>query len=91
MARKRKKKFMSAFIFIFLLSVFLYSMTIQTLHYVNKKKEESKLRTELKKLKYEEVVLKKDITKMKSSDYIAKYAREKYFFSKPNEIIIKMD
>jgi cell division protein DivIC len=91
MARKRKKRFVTAFMFIFLLTVFLYSMAIQTLHYMNKRKEQQVLKTELKKLKYEEVVLKKDINKMKSSDYIAKYAREKYFFSKPNEIIIKMD
>lgn len=92
MSRKRRKNnLFGALLFIFLFSACIYTVTTNTLHLINKTNEEVKLKKELKSLKYQEVVLKKDIVKMQSPDYIAKYAREKYFYSKPNEIIIKMD
>ena len=35
--------------------------------------------------------LNNEITKMQDSEYAAKYAREKYGYSKDNEVIIKFD
>ena len=35
--------------------------------------------------------LKADIEKLSDSEYIAKYAREKYFYSKQGEIILRID
>ena len=39
----------------------------------------------------EEDELNNEITKMQDSEYAAKYAREKYGYSKDNEVIIKFD
>lgn len=92
MSRRRKKRnLVNALLFVFLFSACTYTVATNTLRLINKTNEENKLKKELIDLKYDEVVLKKDIIKMQSPDYIAKYAREKYFYSKPNEIIIKMD
>ncbi len=39
----------------------------------------------------EEEILKSEIEKLQDEEYIARYAREKYLYSKDGEIIIKID
>lgn len=39
----------------------------------------------------EEELLKSEIEKLQDDEYIARYAREKYLYSKDGEIIIKID
>ena len=54
------------------------------------KKEESKLDEKLANLKDEEDTLTSDIKKLKDPDYVARYAREKYMYSKDGELIIRI-
>lgn len=54
-----------------------------------------KTRKELE-VSYQEVLqkeedLKNEITKLQDPEYVARYAREKYLYSKDGEIIIKID
>lgn len=42
-------------------------------------------------LKEEQATLKADIEKLSDPEYIAKYAREKYFYSKSGEIILRIN
>ena len=44
----------------------------------------------IEKLKEEEEELKGQVTKLQDPDYVARYAREKYLFSKDGEIIIRI-
>ena len=44
----------------------------------------------LKELKDEEEKLKVDVEKMQDDDYVARYAREKYLYSKDGELIIRI-
>ena len=53
-------------------------------------KEKKELKEELKELKEKEKELKLDASKLQDSDYIARYAREKYYYSKDGEYIIKI-
>ena len=39
---------------------------------------------------YEKQVLETDVKKLQDPDYVAKYAREKYLYSKDGELIIKI-
>ena len=55
------------------------------------KKEESTLKSNLNELKHNEKLLNTEIDKLKDKEYIARYARENYSYSKNGEIIIKMD
>ena len=41
-------------------------------------------------LKEEEKILESDIQKLEDPSYVARYAREKYLYSKDGEIIIRM-
>ena len=45
----------------------------------------------LNELKEDEQTLADDVEKLKNPEYAARYAREKYFYSKSGEKIIKID
>ena len=55
-----------------------------------KYQEKDKLEKELVSLKNKEKELKVDANKLQDPDYIARYAREKYLYSKDGEFILKI-
>ena len=56
----------------------------------NKYEEKKNLEIKLVELKDEEKRLKLDASKLQDPDYIARYAREKYLYSKDGEFIIRI-
>lgn len=54
------------------------------------KEEKIALNDKLENLKDEEAVLNSDIKKLNDPEYIARYAREKYLYSKEGELIIRL-
>ena len=54
------------------------------------KKETKKLQKKLDKLVENKDVLETDLIKLQDPEYVAKYAREKYLYSKDGELIIKI-
>lgn len=56
----------------------------------DKYQEKKELEDELISLKNKEKVLKSDANKLQDPDYIARYAREKYLYSKDGEFILKI-
>ena len=58
---------------------------------VDNKKEMQKLEQEYQNKLAEEEELKNEINKLQDPEYMARYAREKYLYSKNNEIIIKIE
>ena len=58
---------------------------------INEMKEKKKfLEEQLVKLNDEEKALESDIQKLEDPTYVARYAREKYLYSKDGELIIRM-
>ena len=55
-----------------------------------KYQEKDQLEKELVSLKNKEKELKVDANKLQDPDYIARYAREKYLYSKDGEFILKI-
>ncbi len=55
-----------------------------------KYKEKNELEQKLVELKSEEKELKVDVEKMQDPEYIARYLREKYLYSKDGEYIIRI-
>ena len=53
--------------------------------------EEKELKAELKELKGNSEDLKTEINKLKDKDYVARYARENYLYTKDGEYVIKVD
>ena len=54
------------------------------------KEQKKELEDRIAFLKEEEKVLESDIQKLEDPSYVARYAREKYLYSKDGEIIIRM-
>lgn len=54
------------------------------------KEEKQVLKDKLVSLQDEEDVLNSDIKKLEDPEYVARYAREKYMYSKDGELIIRI-
>ena len=74
--------------------VVIVAMTFTIGHYwveiYEKYQEKKQLEERLISLKEKEKKLKLDASKLQDPDYIARYAREKYLYSKDGEFIIKI-
>lgn len=96
MAKKRKsKKVKIRIFFIFVIfSAIIGYLSYCFLSNVDKilsiKREKNHLEEKLVNLKEEEDTLNSDIKKLKDPDYVARYAREKYMYSKDGELIIRI-
>lgn len=53
--------------------------------------EEASLKEELKELKGNSEELKTEIDKLQDKDYVARYARENYLYTRDGEYVIKVD
>ena len=56
----------------------------------DKYNEASELEDKLADLKDNEEKLESEINRLQDPEYLARYAREKYFYSKENELIIRI-
>ena len=56
----------------------------------DKKSEASELEAKLADLKDNEEKLESEINRLQDPEYLARFAREKYFYSKENELIIRI-
>ena len=56
----------------------------------DKYNEASALEVQLADLKDNEEKLESEINRLQDPEYLARYAREKYFYSKENELIIRI-
>ncbi|MBR3161368.1 MAG: septum formation initiator family protein [Bacilli bacterium] len=98
MARRRKyskkAKGRMVIFFLFFISVIVtLSFTLfSNLRQISDiRKEKKVLVAEKQHLLEKQAALEADIGKLSDDDYIARYAREKYFYSRPGEIILKID
>ena len=99
MGKKRRKKtskskiriFISLIIFGSVLSALGYNCLNNIIKIEKMKNEKEKLQEQLVILKEEKESLETDISKLEDPDYIAKYVREKYFYSKDGEVILRLE
>ena len=92
---KQKQKKRRRIVFLWFGSLAIIVVTTFTigkpwLEIYDKYQEKKQLEIKLSKLKEKESVLKVDAKKLQDPDYIARYAREKYLYSKEGEIILRM-
>lgn len=75
----------------FVIGYFLYLLISYPYNIIKLKREQSIYEKELLQLEIDEKNLKNEIEKLKDFDYLARYARENYQYSKDGEIILKID
>ena len=99
MVKKRKRKTSKSKIRIFISLIVFGAVTaglgyncLSTILKIHEmKKEKKELENKLVVLKEEKEILETDILKLEDPDYIAKYVREKYFYSKDGEFILRLE
>lgn len=89
--RGSKRRLMLFFsIFVLLIGYVSYSTFSYWKQILINKKETKELEEKYEKLLTDKEVLESDVIKLQDPDYVAKYAREKYLYSKDGELIIKI-
>ena len=93
--KKNSKKFWRRFFFFGIASFFIIIATTFTvgkywIEIIGKYQEKTRLEKEMIELREKEEKLKVDANKLQNPDYIARYAREKYLYSKEGEYILQI-
>ena len=99
MGKKKKRKtskskiriFVSLIVFCAVTAALGYNCFTNIMKIQEMKKEKKELESKLIVLQEEKKNLETDILKLEDPDYIAKYVREKYFYSKDGELILRLD
>ena len=95
MAKKKNKKARRRIFFLGLGSFIIIVVTTFSIgrywvEILAKYQEKKQLEKKLTRLKEKEEALKVDADKLQDPDYIARYAREKYLYSKDGEFILRL-
>ena len=92
MTKKDKRRItLLMFIFIPLLIMFVSRMFSYWSVIYSNVKEKKELELKYKEILEREDLLKSEISKLEDEEYVARYAREKFLYSKDGEIIIKLN
>lgn len=95
MARKTKKKKRRLIIFgtlsLIIIGYFIFNLCYYSYRIAVLEKSKKQLENQLTDLQKNEEDLTNDIQKLKDPEYIARFARETYMYSKDGEYIIKID
>ncbi|MCI5701174.1 MAG: septum formation initiator family protein [Erysipelotrichaceae bacterium] len=89
---KKKATRLATFGVLSIILIIIVSLTLFSvfLDIIDKYKEKNKLNQELIALKEKESELKTNVKKLEDPEYLARYAREKYFYSKDGELILRI-
>lgn len=75
----------------FIFTMYFFTLVLDmSLDIKSKYEEKEELERDLDELKEKEQELSTDVMKLQDPEYIARYLREKYYYSKDNEYIIKL-
>lgn len=88
--KKKRRLFLLGGMSILIIAFTTYTTGKYWIQIYDKYQENKKLDKKLAKLKKKEAALKVDVGKMQDADYIARYAREKYLYSKDGEFILSI-
>lgn len=88
--RAKRRIFFSFIVFGTIIGSLSYSFFTNISKMIEINNEKQALNDRLAQLKEEEEVLNSDIKKLNDPDYVARYAREKYLYSKEGELIIRI-
>lgn len=90
-SKERRRIVLTSIVCMFIVGVSIVSSIGNIFKISEKTKEKEMLTTQLENLKEEEKILSDDVEKLKNPEYAARYAREKYLYSKNGEKILKID
>ena len=89
-SKVKRKIFLTALLYIGIGLLLLQTVGSTSYQLYKKEKEKKQYQQELSDLKDKEDELQATVNKLQDPDYVARYAREKYLYSKDGEIIIRI-
>lgn len=89
--KERRRVILTAIFCFFIIGLSVISSINNIVKIGEKRIEKKELTNRLEELKEEETTLSDDVEKLKNPEYAARYAREKYLYSKTGEKILKID
>lgn len=89
-SKARKRMFFLGVASIFVIVAMTFTIGKYWIEIFEKYQEKKELDNELTSLKEKEEELKVDANKLQNPDYVARYAREKYLYSKDGEYILQI-
>ncbi len=92
MAKKKKIKFkqLMGFVYLGLAVTLIYYFSINAIRVVNEKKAYEDLLIKRDALLLEKANLTKEVELLSDEDYVTRYARDNYIFSKDGEQVVKL-
>ena len=88
--KTRRRLLILGLMSVFVIVVMTFTIVRYWVEIFEKYNEKNNLDKELTSLKEKEEELKVDANKLQNPDYIARYAREKYLYSKDGEFILQI-
>lgn len=93
--KKKNQKLKRRMLFLGFGSIIVITITVFSIgkywvEIYQKYKEKQELEQKLYSLKEEEDALKVDVERLQDPEYVARYAREKYYYSKDGEFILRI-
>lgn len=88
--KTKSRMFVVFLFFMVIIGTLSYTLFFNVCQIIDLNKEMNDLSNEKALLLEEEVVIQEDIKRLEDPVYIARYAREKYFYSKDGEIILRI-
>lgn len=89
--KEKRRMIMISFLVISLSAFLIKSVFSDWVQILNNNRQIHVLTERKKVLLDEEASLRAETTKLENPEYVARYAREKYLYSAPDEIIIRAD
>lgn len=89
--KEKRRLIIISFVTLLLLSFFATGLYRNFMQILSNRKEAAKLEAEYENLIDRQKSLTSEVTKMQDSNYVARYAKEKYLYSQEGEIIIRID
>lgn len=86
----KRRLFLQTFCLFFLIGAFIFSVFSDWTKILQNKRKINNLNTKYTTILEEEEALNSEITNLQDPDYVARYAREKYMYSLPDEVIIRI-
>ena len=89
--RKKAKRIATfGIVSIFIITIILTTFFGVIIQLLDKYQEKEELENSLVYLEEKKMELENEVEKLKDPEYLARYAREKYFYSKDGELIIRI-
>ncbi len=89
--KEKKRLFIISSLIVILMVMLVQSVAKDWTKIMDNNKQIKQLTEEYNELLAEEEKLESDVTKLQDSDYIARYAKEKFLYSEDGDTIIRMD